>query len=448
VESSGRDVFITTSVDRKRAFVDEQITLSFKLYRRVQLWEQPRYSAPDLTGFWVEDLPPQEEYYETVNGIRYRVVEIKTALFGAAAGPATIGEATLTYRDRAEPFTFFARAGRRRTLTTDPITVEIMPLPTDGRPAGFEGAVGSYRVLASLDTDSVEALQPATLKVRISGTGNIRTVPAPEIPELPDFKVYESGTSTSITKKDRRVGGDKSYEYVMVPQSPGEKTIPALSLVFFDPAAGEYRVSEAGELRLDVTPGAGTAAEASAPVPTRISRLGRDIRYIREPSGRLRRARAPLHSRPLFLILQVLPAAALAGTWAGKRRRDRLADDVGLARFIQAPRTARRELADARSRLAAGDRTAACAAVSRAVTGFIGDRLNVAAAGMTLAELERLLRSAGTGDDVIERVRSLLGSCDHGRFAGASDSVEGERLLSEAGELVDILSKLPAKGRR
>jgi hypothetical protein len=91
VESAGRDVFITASVDQERAYVGEQVTLSFKFYRAVELWEQPRYQAPELTGFWVVDIPDHEEYYEVVDGIRYAVIEIKTGLFGTSVGTATVG---------------------------------------------------------------------------------------------------------------------------------------------------------------------------------------------------------------------------------------------------------------------------------------------------------------------------------------------------------------------
>jgi len=198
VDAGGKNIFVTASVDKKRAYVDEQITLSFKFYRRTELWEQPRYQAPNLTGFWAEDLGQETEYVETVNGVRYRVVEIKTALFGAAPGKATIGEAKLVYREGGGGFPFFG-AGQERALTTDPITVEILPLPTEGKPAGFAGGVGDYTVRASLDPPRVGQLEPATLKVTIAGTGNTKTVPAPRMADLPDFKIYESGTSSDVT---------------------------------------------------------------------------------------------------------------------------------------------------------------------------------------------------------------------------------------------------------
>ncbi|MBD3349702.1 MAG: hypothetical protein GF400_10985, partial [Candidatus Eisenbacteria bacterium] len=221
VDARGRDIFITTSVDKEEAYVGQQITLSFKFYRRVPLFDQPRYEAPDLTGFWVEDLGETPEYYETVYGLRYRVIEIRTALFGASAGPAPIGPARLTYRKERQGFTFFSTGGTPVTLETEPIELLIRPLPVEGRPGGFDGAVGSYSIEASLSERSVAELEPVTLTLEIRGSGNVRTVPEPTLPELPEFKLYESSSSTETTKNGR-VGGVKRYEYVLVPQSPGE----------------------------------------------------------------------------------------------------------------------------------------------------------------------------------------------------------------------------------
>ena len=448
VSSGGRDVFITTSVDKKRAYVGEQVTLSFKFYRRVDLWDQPRYQAPDLTGFWVEDIEGQEDYYEIVDGIRYVVVEMKTALFGTSAGTATVGPATLTYRAQSAPVTFFPRAGPQRTLTTDPIEVEILPLPAEGRPADFRGAVGSYTFKASLESREVDQWKPVTLRISVAGRGNIRTVPDPELPELPEFKVYESGTSTSTSTKNGIVSGRKTYEYVLVPQTAGEKTVPPIDLSFFDPERGAYRTVETPELTLSVAPA--EAEEGGGPdLPARaaIARLGRDIRYIHEPD-RLVAARAPLHQRRSFLLLQLVPLAALGCAVALRRRRDRFAAEEGLEGFVRAPGRARRELKGARQALARGDSAAVCSSVSKAVTDFIADRFRVGARGMTLHELGSVLAAAGASEQTVERIRDLLSQCDLGRFAGDVGAVEGERLISEAEACVAELERLSAKRRR
>jgi hypothetical protein len=447
VNAAGRDVFITTSVDKKRAYVGEQVTLSFKYYRAVEPWEQPHYEPPELTGFWVVDIPDHENYYEVVDGIRYAVIEIKTALFGTSVGPATVRPASLSYRERAAPVTFFSRAGPVRTLTTEPIEIELMPLPVDGRPAEFGGAVGDYDFAATLDSEMIDQWKPVTLKISVAGNGNIRTIPDPELPDLPEFRIYESGTSTNTSTRNGVVSGRKTYEYVLVPQTAGPKTIPAITLSFFDPRQKTYRTVASSDLVVSVLPAEEGDAGPEFPARAAIARLGRDIRYIHEPVE-IRAAGAPVHRRPTFLLLQLVPLAALAGAVGVRRRRDRFAGEEGLERFVRAPARARRELAEARKALATGDAGKVCSSVSRAVVDFIGDRLKVGARGMTLPELAGLLRSAGADESTIERVKSLLSQCDLGRFAGDSGTVESEQLLGEAEDCLRELERLSAKRRR
>jgi len=447
VESSGRNVFITTSVSKPRAYVGEQITLSFKLYRAVELWDQPGYEPADVTGFWSVDIPEREEYYEVVDGIRYVVVELKTGLFATSAGPATIGPARLTYRERTAPVTFFSRGGPTKTTQTSPIDVEILPLPAEGRPASFTGAVGDYEFNASLDTEMVDQWKPVTLRLTVRGTGNIRSVPDPELPELPEFRIYESGTSTDSDTRNGLVVGTKTYEYVLVPQTAGPKTIPSIEFSFFDPRQKVYRTATSPELTLGVLPAEEGDAGPELPARAAIARLGRDIRYIREPET-IEAAGAPLHRRASFLLLQLVPLAALACAVAVRRRRDLFAGEEGLERYVKAPAQARRELKAAREALARGDSTVVCSSVSKAVVDFIGARLKVGARGMTLPELSELLRGAGAANATVERVRRLLGDCDLGRFAGDAGDVESERLVSEAEACLKELERLSAKRRR
>jgi hypothetical protein len=293
----------------------------------------------------------------------------------------------------------------------------------------------------------VDQWKPATLKISIAGTGNVRTVPDPVLPELPEFRIYESGTSTDTDTRNGVVSGRKTYEYVLVPQTAGPKTIPALDLSFFDPDRESYRTESAPELALGVLPAEEGDAGPDLPARAAIARLGRDIRYIHEPET-IRAVGAPVHRRAWFLLLQLLPLASLGAAVAVRRRRDRFAGEEGLERYVRAPAAARRELKEARERLAAGDSGGVCSSISKALVDFIGARLKVGARGMTLAEISELLRSAGAADATVDRVRRLLSECDLGRFAGSEGTVESERLLSEADACLKELERLSAKRRR
>ena len=163
------NIFITNTVDKTRAYVNEQIILTFGFYRRIELWRNPTYSQTPLEGFWAEDLEESPSRIEMVNGKQYRVQEIKKALFPMSSGNYIIGPATLTYQTR-----FFSRA---KTLKTKPITIRILPLPNKGKPKNFQGVVGNYTILASVDNQTCTQNEPLTFHIKIKGTGHIESIP-------------------------------------------------------------------------------------------------------------------------------------------------------------------------------------------------------------------------------------------------------------------------------
>jgi len=289
---SGKDIFMETVVDKKKAYVNEQIVLTLRFYQGIRLFDNPEYTPPSLTGFWAEDLPPKKQYHKTVNGKQYLVQEIKTALFPTSTGKLTIGPAELkcvvedTDRFFRDPFSVFdrnlsslLRQGKPQILKSKPIQIEVLPTPEIDRPANFTGTVGSYKMKVSLDKAEVEVGQPITLKARVSGSGNIKSVGKPVIAELPDFRIYSSGSSENVSKENYRVQGSKTYEEVLIPKNAGKYTVPPVEFSFFDPKAKSYKTLKSDPFLVTVLP----PSEASPVEIAQLSRqeIGRAAKDIR-----------------------------------------------------------------------------------------------------------------------------------------------------------------------
>jgi len=265
---------------------------------------------------------------------------------------------------------------------------------------------------------------------------------------FPGFKVYESGSSTEITKKKGVVGGVRTFEYVCVPQWAGALTIPGVELAYFDPVLDRYDVARTADILLDVTPRTTIDEEVTGAVGAAISRVGADIRYIKEPAGPLRRVSRPLYLRPAFLFLQLLPVLILVIVGAWNSRKRRLSQDRGLERFLRAPAHVRRQLKIAAAASAAEDHAGTCSSVARLTVDFIGDRLGIAARGMRSDQLRAALEEAGADAALADRIASLLSICDLGRFAGAHGSLTAAEILEEADSCVRGIERLRARRRR
>ena len=441
-----RDLFVVGRVDKQNAFVNEQIIYTFYLYRaeRAAQITNVNYSPPEFQGFWVEKLKDSEkQYYKMLNGRRYIVTELSTAVFPTTSGKLSIAPATLQLVVMTTPFGFslFDR-GVERVLRTRDVTVEVSPLPAAGKPIIFEGAVGeALQLSATLDRTEVEEGEPVTLRTRVEGIGNVKTFSKPRLPELPQFKTYDSDSKTDIQATDR-VSGSRSFEIVLVPKDEGEYDLAPLRLAYFDTREGRYRTLETKPLHVTAVKSShpGRVAEsAPAPQQQEIQILGRDIAHIRTDVP-VSDTLTPLYRRGLFLAVLPVPLLFAVGATLLQRRRERLASDVALARSTRARKLAKKHLAAADRSLRAQQGEAFYADVSRALRQYVGDKLNVSATGMTHEALRERVLEAGVPEETASRLVQALERCDAARFAPGSMGGEQLRgMLREAEALLVAL---------
>lgn len=436
-QGENRDVFMVSSVDKKKAYVNEQITLTIKFYNAVRLYSQPSYTAPQTTDFWTDLLEPQKTYYETINGRRYRAVEISTALFPTRSGELTIGPARIDVTvagrqdsQRNNPFSlesFFDR-GEPVTVRSQPLTVEILPLPTEGKPADYSGTVGNFTIRSSADKLSTDVNQPITVTYKISGTGNIKTIAEPKIEELKDFRIYRASSSEKISKIDNVVGGTKIFEEVYIPKRAGKLAIPTVSLSFFDPRANRYRTISTDPITIDVkqTENADYADVPYQPVTGRvINPEAKDIRYIKTHPGKLEEEKPLILFTPLYLILNGLPVIVMAGVLVMRKRREKLALDIGYARSRGARKMAQKRLGRARKLQETGQSGEFYAELRQAVISYVADKTNRSPHGFTSEMLLSLLQEKGAGEEILGEIRELFRRADFAQYSSATaDSPE------------------------
>lgn len=451
-----RDLFITTDVDKKRVFVNERIVLTFRFFRRVNLLSQPSYQAPDTTGFWSEDLPPQKNYRTTVDGLEYLVIEINTALFPTAPGNFTIGPAALqvSVRDisRSDPFSddffgqFFSR-GRTRTLQTSPIAIEVKALPEEGKPASFTGTVGRYTISAELDKTEAKEHEPLTLNITIKGEGNIRTIADPVLPALKDFRVYDTVSSLNISKSENAVTGSKMYKTVIVPQRAGAFRIPSIHYSIFDPEKGRYVTLSTKEVNLNVAsqPRDQRVFTPMVATPQGIALGTQDIRYIKtqfevKDYGKL------LYRQPAVLYIFILPVLALGWVFFAERRKAKFDGNVGLMRRHRSAKMARARLKKAGLMLKERKTVGFYAEIQQALTHYLADRLNVSAHGMKMEDWMRILVEKGASQKLVSDFRKIFMECDMARYApSAIDEGALPKCLSETGTLLYNLENMMRK---
>ncbi|MDP8230327.1 MAG: BatD family protein [Candidatus Gorgyraea atricola] len=458
-KGQGKELFIETYVDKLRAYVNEQITLTFAFYQAVNLFENPVYNPASTTGFWTEDMPPQKKYYKVINGTKYLVTEIKTALFATSPGEFTIGSARLEasvedlerFSSRSpfdifgrDPFSVFRR-GKPVILATDPINVEISALPEEGKPLNFKGDVGTFDISGTIDKDTVEENQPVTLRIVIKGKGNIKTISSPGIPESSDVKFYDSASSENISKENYLVQGEKIFEKMIIPKSEGRLTIGPIEYSYFDPVLKRYIERRIEPMTINATV---SEEEPQATMPfsipglskEEIKLLKKDICYIKTSPINFRKSDSFFYKNKAFYLINILPLAFLIFLYMYELHRERLKTDIGYARSRRARGAASKRLKKARQLMLKEKVKEFYAEIYKAVIEYVADKLNIPHPSITKDLLEEKLKSKGLSESAIAEIKELFDICDMARFALVKFTKEDMHKTIE--QAIDIIAEL------
>lgn len=268
--------FIQVEVDKTDVYEGEQITANWYIYTRGQMETLDRLKFPDLRGFWkeiIEEVPTIQFTEEIVNGIPYKKALLAShALFPIKAGTAYIDEYKIKSRVRVPVNGFGGFFGRAYEFTksSQKVKINVKPLPLEGRPSDFTGAVGQFEVNTSVEGDKFPVNQPFSLKVRFEGAGNAKLIDLPPLNLPPGIEVYDTKSESKFFKNGRSY---KEFEVLLIPRQEGEITIPALSTSFFDPRAKKYYTKSSQPLKVTIVanPNAPVGASSrigSGPAPT------------------------------------------------------------------------------------------------------------------------------------------------------------------------------------
>lgn len=444
--SQSDDFFIEQVVDNSSPYVGQQITLIFRFYQSENLYEQPTLKWPSLNGFWVEDLPPNKTYNKRVGGKAYRVTEIRRALFPTVSGKLKIEPTRMTIPPQAwrDPFDFFSRRKTRQSyneknLETKGIVINVKDLPNSGKPEGFTGAVGTYNFQVTLDKDTVEIDQPIALKAVISGNGNIKKLPSIDIPEQQNFRLYDSGVNENISKQGYKVSGSKSYEWVLIPTAAGEYMLPELRFSYFDPWSKKYKSSIKTPGQVIVKPTSISSMNPGDMPVNLIPAARQSLNYIVTDLTNNKTGKA-LYQLPWFWLLQLLPVIWIIGLTVYVNYRKRLEGDTAYARRIMATKAARKALSEARNGFDSPEKF--YGNTYNGIIGFISDKLNISAAGMTNAQIIEIINKTGKCENIVDDFEEFLKRCDAGRFSPMKpDQNEMQQIYDKAEQLLSELDR-------
>jgi hypothetical protein len=304
-------------------FVGQQVLLkaeaTFGEDSRSRQSRPASFDPPAPSGFWIQEMPnPVAVSLRVREGRTVESHVFRRALFPLTAGDFTLPPARLHYEVRRG----FLLAPEPREIVSDSVRLIVLPLPKEGRPDNFSGAVGRLRIRATVSPDRVAAGDAAVVTVEIEGVGNVKALPEPRLPEIDaDVSALTQESSTEVVGDD--VGGVKRFRWIVVPHAEGTLVIPPLEYSVFDPELRQYVRLRTDSLRVQAYAVAGATVQ---PADTA-------LRPLRAVPGR---GSAGFARSPAFALLQAVPLALLAFAGVIRRRRDASPDRRGHGRRLRA----------------------------------------------------------------------------------------------------------------
>jgi hypothetical protein len=441
-------VFISAELDRDSTYPGQQVTLEYHLYTQVGISGLQLQESAPLTGFWVEDLAVESNPVgskKIINGREYQDYVIKKqALFPTATGKLRVPPSTFAVSAKMTG-DFFGFFSHNETLyrKTKEIFLDVKALPVGNRPSSFSNAVGSFNLIDSLDKTEAATGEAVVLRVKLEGRGNLKMIPDIFLPSMPDFTIYSSKRADNIRPfEDNQIGGDKTWEYVIVPRAPGAQTIPSLTFSYFDPKKDAYQTITTAPLNLKVVRG----TDAGALIPSlsgfnkqTLTRQGTDINFIKLSAEDLELRHAPIYRTFWFYLLAAIPLAGSLLSLLYQRERSRLSVNAVVVRSRKAKRKALTRLKTALKAGRSEPRRFYDEAAG-ALEGYLADKFNLPEIAVTGDSLERALAESSIGEQTINEAVSCLQECSYGRFVSASGSLDKMKQL--AGRIDAIVNAL------
>ena len=440
---SSENLFVRTIASKTRVHEQEALMISYKLYfANVDVTQLTNNTKlPEFTGFLKQDLEQGEiqTELEHYNGRNYQTAVLyRTILYPQHSGDIKIEpanfEAVLRVQTQQRARSIFddffgSYTNVTKMLTAPSVTIHVAALP-GGKPAGFSGGVGKFTMTPSISQTELQANEAVTIKIDITGSGNMKLLKTPAIDWPEGFEPYDPKVTNNFHTTTAGVSGTKSIEYLAIPRSAGEYTIPAVRFSYFDIDEKAYKTLSTPEYTIRVKRGNGANggngenSEAQVISYTQkedIKQLGTDIRYIDTKPLQIKNEKLIIINYDFLWLWYVVPFVLALIILIVLRKQIKEAADITRVRYKRANKVAQKRLKAAASALKSNNKDAFYAAIEQAAWTYLSDRLSIPTADLNKENIASLLRQKGVSDTRISEVMNVLSTAEFARYAPSTD---------------------------
>lgn len=448
---SANDLFITATASKTTVHEQEAILLTYKVYTVVNL-RQLYGKMPDLKGFHTQEveLPQQKTFtLEHYKGRNYNTtVWSQYVLFPQQTGKLEIPSITFdgvvaqqTISD--DPFDAFFNGGGyvevKKKITTPKVVINVQPLPA--KPAGFSGAVGEFKLASSINATDVKTNDAVTIKLTLSGTGNMKLIGTPEVKFPQDFEIYDPKVTDDYKLTNSGLTGTKTFEYLAIPRHAGNFTIPAIEFTYFDLKSNSYKTLKTEAYNLKVAKGQGNADQVISDFTNKesVKMLGKDIRFIKLGDSSLRPKGDFFFGTVGYYLCYLIPLLLFVVFAVIYRQKALENANVAKVKTKKANKVATRRMKLAGKLLAENKKNEFYDEVLKALWGYISDKLSIPVSQLSKDNIEAELTNYGVQEALIAEFIGVLNECEYARYAPGNENEAMDKVYSAS---VEVISKM------
>ena len=445
-------LFLSATLSPKQVFVEEQAIYTLKLFRQNRVGDIS-LGLPEAEHLAFKQLGKPVEYQSVYKGQSYQVLEVRYALISSKAGiygirPSRMSMTVFRSRRKSsrslfdDPFFSFS-SGEPVTIASEPLELNVLPLPQKGRPTDFSGLVGSFKIKAHLEPSTIRVGESATMTVLLSGRGNVKRIPDLKLPELEKIKIYDDQPVLMEETDARGLAGSKTMKWALVPEKEGEYRIPPLSISFFDIESKQYRVLESPALSMSVLPVENAQTQISQDVlkghkrdgsrKQEVKELGQDILPVHTSLKDLHPGARPGIGGVVFWAILMIPFFAYAVTFFIQKFHRKTTMSVAAARARKAAKALIRECQ--KGGLSSNHLTSS-------IRRYLNERFNLSLGSLTPDEAADIVNSRGVSATTSERLRRTLKELEDAIYTG-----KGQETCDMGGDIPELIKQIEKETR-
>jgi hypothetical protein len=442
----GEGIHLVAEMSTKNPYVNEPVTVIYKLYfePRSTVGNFRNFKAPKYEDFWSQYIDMKQLTAERgkFNGKDYSMVVLrKVILYPLESGSKVIEPFKIDIdaevpTGRRDWFGEYEMKVIQKALSTGRQTITVKPLPVNGKPEGYTGAVGKFDFKVIPSKSTLKAGESLELEVSVSGKGNLKlfTLPKPIVPSA--LELYEPAHNENVQTPVSGMAGKISDTYTIIPQFKGKYTIKPLVFSYYDLASKSYKTITSKEITIDVAEGNGTVVSNKENVNKQAIQKKEVFQFNKLKTEFVSASREDFLGSGLFYSLLFAPLLLIPIVMIARKQKEAKDADVVGNRMRNNNRLVKRYLSEAKKQM--GDKVPFYMAMEKALHNFLKAKLHIETVEMSKDNIIELLQQRNASEQSISQFMELMNDCEFARYAPATDTA----MNNDFDRAISIISEL------